>query len=73
MELPYNTVYSRQVLDEGEEAKIADWTQKRAWVRRAFERFQEAGYVGVERLHPRAGIPSAPVSSTATRSGTAPT
>ena len=44
MELPYNTVYSREVLEEGQDSKVASWSKKRSWVRRAFERFQAAGY-----------------------------
>ena len=44
MELPYNTVYSRKVLEEGQNLKVASWSKKRDWVRRAFERFQAAGY-----------------------------
>lgn len=47
MELPYNTVFSRElkVLGQDEPAlAIADWPTKRAWVRYAFEQFVQAGY-----------------------------
>ncbi len=47
MELPYNTVFSRelQVLGNGEPAlAVADWPTKRAWVKYAFEEFEKAGY-----------------------------
>jgi oxygen-independent coproporphyrinogen-3 oxidase len=44
MELPFNTVYSRAMMEEGGAAPVASWPVKREWVRRAFERFEEAGY-----------------------------
>jgi oxygen-independent coproporphyrinogen-3 oxidase len=44
MELPYNTVYSREMMDSNGGSRVATWSQKREWVRRAFARFQEAGY-----------------------------
>jgi oxygen-independent coproporphyrinogen III oxidase len=44
MELPFNTVYSREMLDGNGGSRVATWSQKREWVRRAFARFQEAGY-----------------------------
>jgi oxygen-independent coproporphyrinogen-3 oxidase len=44
MELPFNTVYSNQALQGGSAPHVASWPQKREWVRRAFERFQDAGY-----------------------------
>jgi oxygen-independent coproporphyrinogen-3 oxidase len=48
MELPFNTVYSRelQVLgqDQPAESPVADWPTKRAWVRYAFEELGKAGY-----------------------------
>lgn len=43
MELPFNTVYSREMLDGGK-SRVATWSQKREWVRQAFARFREAGY-----------------------------
>jgi oxygen-independent coproporphyrinogen-3 oxidase len=44
MELPFNTVYSREMLDGDGKTRVATWSQKRDWVRQAFARFQEAGY-----------------------------
>ena len=44
MELPFNTVYSRAVLDEGQPVPVADWDTKRAWQAWAFERLAESGY-----------------------------
>ncbi len=44
MELPFNTVYSREMLDGNGGSKVATWSQKREWVRQAFARLQEAGY-----------------------------
>ena len=44
MELPFNTVYSREMLDGDVKSRVATWSQKREWVRHAFARFQEAGY-----------------------------
>ena len=44
MELPFNTVYSREMLDGDGKTRVATWSQKREWVRQAFARFQEAGY-----------------------------
>ena len=44
MELPYNTVYSRRMLEEGEASPVADWPLKRAWNDYAIDRLKEAGY-----------------------------
>ena len=44
MELPFNTVYSRHVLDGTIEIPVADWDLKRAWHDWAFEQFEGAGY-----------------------------
>lgn len=44
MELPFNTVYSREMLGGDGKSRVASWSQKREWVRHAFARFQEAGY-----------------------------
>jgi oxygen-independent coproporphyrinogen-3 oxidase len=48
MELPFNTVFSKElkVSGEGEPAPfaVADWPTKRAWVRNAFDELQAAGY-----------------------------
>jgi oxygen-independent coproporphyrinogen-3 oxidase len=44
MELPFNTVYSRDLLGNHKESPVADWPTKRDWLRYAFEEFQAAGY-----------------------------
>jgi oxygen-independent coproporphyrinogen III oxidase len=44
MELPFNTVYSKDLLQTQQAAPVADWQTKRDWVRYAFEEFQTAGY-----------------------------
>lgn len=44
MELPYNTIYSQQVLDGELAVPVADWDLKRAWQDHAFEQFEAAGY-----------------------------
>lgn len=44
MELPWNTVYSKEMLQEGSEAPVADWPTKRRWASEAIDRFLAAGY-----------------------------
>jgi oxygen-independent coproporphyrinogen-3 oxidase len=44
MELPFNTVYSREVLGRHVEIPVADWPTKRAWVDYAFDELLAAGY-----------------------------
>ena len=44
MELPFNTVYSKDLLGNTKESPVADWPTKRDWVRYAFEELQTAGY-----------------------------
>lgn len=44
MELPFNTVYSKDLLETHAAAPVADWQTKRDWVQFAFESFQSAGY-----------------------------
>jgi oxygen-independent coproporphyrinogen-3 oxidase len=44
LELPYNTVYSRDILGHQTEVTVADWPTKRAWVNLAFDEFLAAGY-----------------------------
>ncbi len=44
MELPFNTVYSQDILGNQIETPVADWPQKRAWVNYAFNQLAEAGY-----------------------------
>jgi oxygen-independent coproporphyrinogen-3 oxidase len=44
MELPFNTVYSKDILGGVIETPVADWAMKRAWVDYAFELLEAAGY-----------------------------
>lgn len=44
MELPFNTVYSKDILGGGIETPVADWPTKRAWVDWAFNELAAAGY-----------------------------
>ena len=44
MELPFNTVYSKDILGNHVETPVADWPTKRAWVDYAFDEFAAAGY-----------------------------
>ena len=44
MELPYNTVFSKDILGNQIENPVADWETKRAWVEYAFDQFKSAGY-----------------------------
>lgn len=47
MELPFNTVFSRELPLIGRDepaAAVADWPTKRAWVRYAFDELGKAGY-----------------------------
>lgn len=44
MELPFNTVYSRDILQHGAESPVADWATKRAWVSEAYDTLIAAGY-----------------------------
>jgi oxygen-independent coproporphyrinogen-3 oxidase len=48
MELPFNTVFSRELRlagqDEPNSPGVADWPTKRAWVQHAFEEMHKAGY-----------------------------
>ena len=44
MELPFNTVYSKDILGDKMETPVADWATKRAWVDYAFAELAEAGY-----------------------------
>ncbi len=46
MELPYNTVFSKQLtlIGQDEPMEIADWPTKRAWVSYAFDEMTRAGY-----------------------------
>ncbi len=44
MELPFNTVYSKDILGNQTESPVADWPTKRRWVEDAFEQLRQAGY-----------------------------
>jgi oxygen-independent coproporphyrinogen-3 oxidase len=44
MELPFNTVYSQDILGNRIETPVADWPLKRAWVDYAFNELEQAGY-----------------------------
>jgi oxygen-independent coproporphyrinogen-3 oxidase len=44
MELPFNTVYSKDILGGVIETPVADWATKRAWVDYAFDQLEVAGY-----------------------------
>jgi oxygen-independent coproporphyrinogen III oxidase len=45
MELPFNTVYSKDILGGTIETPVADWETKRQWLDWAFDQLLEAGYV----------------------------
>src|ERR1700730_12147756 len=44
MELPYNTVISREMIDKGLDSPIADWPTKQRWLDYAYDQFQARGY-----------------------------
>jgi oxygen-independent coproporphyrinogen-3 oxidase len=44
MELPFNTVYSQDILGHRIETPVADWPLKRAWVSAAYDELLAAGY-----------------------------
>ncbi|HVX14957.1 MAG TPA: coproporphyrinogen-III oxidase family protein [Pirellulales bacterium] len=44
MELPFNTVYSRDILGHATETPVADWPTKRAWQNYAYDELLAAGY-----------------------------
>ena len=44
MELPFNTVYSQDILGNKIETPVADWPTKREWVDYAFNEMSAAGY-----------------------------
>lgn len=44
MELPFNTVYSKDILGNQIESPVADWPTKRDWVRYAYDELQAVGY-----------------------------
>jgi oxygen-independent coproporphyrinogen III oxidase len=44
MELPFNTVYSKDILGNKIETPVADWPTKRAWLNYAYDELIAAGY-----------------------------
>jgi oxygen-independent coproporphyrinogen-3 oxidase len=44
MELPFNTVYSKEMREQGAQSPVADWPTKRRWVSEAMDRLMGAGY-----------------------------
>lgn len=44
MELPFNTVYSKDILGNEIETPVADWPTKRDWLNYAFDELSEVGY-----------------------------
>src|SRR6266571_6566463 len=44
MELPYNTLISQEIINQGLASPIADWPTKRRWLDYAFDEFQARGY-----------------------------
>ncbi|MFQ5670260.1 MAG: coproporphyrinogen-III oxidase family protein [Acidobacteriota bacterium] len=44
MELPYNTLYSRELLEGTARIRVAGWETKRAWQQHAFQQLEEAGF-----------------------------
>ncbi|MDA0839735.1 MAG: coproporphyrinogen-III oxidase family protein [Planctomycetota bacterium] len=44
MELPYNTIFSRAILREGQGSPVATWKTKREWVDYAFKELEAVGY-----------------------------
>jgi oxygen-independent coproporphyrinogen III oxidase len=44
MELPFNTVYSQDILGNRIETPVADWESKRRWLNQAYDELQAAGY-----------------------------
>jgi oxygen-independent coproporphyrinogen-3 oxidase len=44
MELPFNTIYSKDILGNHVETPVADWPTKRAWVDYALDELCAAGY-----------------------------
>ncbi len=44
MELPFNTLISKEMREQGLTSPVADWPTKRRWVSEAIDRFLAAGY-----------------------------
>jgi oxygen-independent coproporphyrinogen-3 oxidase len=44
MELPFNTIISKEIREDGASSPVADWATKRRWVDEAMNRFLAEGY-----------------------------
>ncbi len=44
MELPFNTVYSKEIKENGISSPVADWPTKRRWMSEAIDRLAASGY-----------------------------
>ena len=44
MELPLNTIYSKELREDGKSLLLTEWSTKRAWVDFAFSELERAGY-----------------------------
>lgn len=44
MELPFNTVISKEMREQGTQSPVANWTTKRRWVSEAIDYLAQAGY-----------------------------
>ncbi len=44
MELPFNTVISKEMKEQGIQSPVADWPTKRRWVSQAMDQLQTAGF-----------------------------
>jgi oxygen-independent coproporphyrinogen-3 oxidase len=44
LELPFNTVYSKNILGQDQEIPVADWPTKREWLSYAYDQLLAAGY-----------------------------
>lgn len=44
MELPFNTVYSKEMKEKGMDSPVANWPTKRRWVSEAMDSLKAAGY-----------------------------
>ena len=51
MELPFNTVYSKDILGGVIETPVADWATKRAWVDYAFDELAARRLQRFQRVH----------------------
>ena len=74
MELPYNTVYAKKILDSDADAPLfASWQTRRDWHAYAFEEFAQGRLRAFKRLHRQEEGAAGRVSPTVTLYGVAPT